>query len=408
MNGRSLWAVAAALATCFGSPAGAQAADAAAEPTKTIDERISDLEKSLGALADFGLSGMVYASYLFNFNEPDNRTNSLRSLDQDHNSLTLDLFQLGITKTGPAGLSFASKLDFGKTASRIGADWKGDGEFDGITNSGGDFELEEAYVTYAPEWAHGGSLKLGKFVTLLGAEVIESPSNMNYSRSFLFGFAIPFTHTGVLFGVPLSEHVTTNIGVVNGWDNVADNNDGKTLLGNVGWTASPNFSLLVAGTYGPEQSDTSSNSRGVADVVSTITLDPLTILLNGDYGHENSAALDGGSEKWYGFSGILGLALKDLTGVPAGAYLRGEVFRDDGGARTGTDQTLWEITLTGKYFVTEKLTLWAEYRHDGSDEDAFAKSGSIVTSDPTSGETSTSPRFKDLQDTVSIAASYVF
>lgn len=407
MKGQSLLAAAAA-AACLALPLGAQADDAPAESAKTIAERVSDLEKSIGALADFQLSGMAYGSYLFNFNEPDNRLNSLRSLDQEHNSLSLDLFQLGIGKKGPAGLSFASKLDFGKTASRIGADWKGDGEFDGITNSGGDFELEEAYITYAPDWASGGLAKFGKFVTLLGSEVIEAPSNMNYSRSFMFGFSIPFSHTGVLFSLPLSEQLSTIIGVVNGWDNVVDNNDGKTLLGSVGWTASPMFSLFVNGTYGPEQKDTSSNSRGIIDLVSTITLDPVTISLNGDYGHENEAALDGGSEKWYGFSGIVGLALKDMTGLPAGAYFRGEIFKDDGGARTGTDQTLWEITLTGKYFVTEKLTLWAEYRHDGSDEDAFAKSGTISTTDPTTGESTTSPRFKDLQDTVSIAASYVF
>lgn len=407
MKGQSLLAAAAA-AACLALPLGVQADDAPAEPAKTTDERVSDLEKSIGALADFQLSGMAYGSYLFNFNEPDNRLNSLRSLDQEHNSLSLDLFQLQIGKKGPAGLAFASKLDFGKTASRVGSDWKGDGGFDGITNSGGDFELQEAYITYTPDWAGGGSVKFGKFVTLLGSEVIEAPSNMNYSRSFMFGFSIPFSHTGVLFSLPLSEQLSTIIGVVNGWDNVVDNNDGKTLLGSVGWTASPMFSLFVNGTYGPEQKDTSSNSRGIVDVVSTITLDPMTISLNGDYGHENEAALDGGSEKWYGFAGIVGLALKDMTGLPAGAYFRGEIFKDDGGARTGTDQTLWEITLTGKYFVTEKLTLWAEYRHDGSDQDAFAKSGTISTTDPTTGETIASPKFKGLQDTISIAASYVF
>jgi len=392
--------------SCLATVPGALAEEK--EKAKSLDERVTDLEKSVGALGDFGLSGMAYGSYLYNFNDPDSRTNSLRSLDQEHNSLSLDLFQLGIAKTGPAGLAFASKLNFGKTASRMGADWKGDGQFDGITNSGGDFELEEAYITYTPEWAGGGSVKLGKFVTLLGSEVIEAPSNMNFSRSFLFGFAIPFTHTGVLFSAPLSEQLATTIGVVNGWDNVADNNNGKTLLGNVTFTASPQFSLALNGTYGPEQNNTSDNSRGVADVVSTITLDPMTISLNADYGHENAVALDGGSEKWYGFSGIVGVKLQDMVGLPVGTYFRGEVFKDDGGARTGADQTLWEITLTGKYFVTEKLTLWAEYRHDGSDEKSFAKDGTISVTDPTTGELTTTPKFKDTQDTLSIAASYVF
>jgi putative OmpL-like beta-barrel porin-2 len=388
--------------------AGGALADEEKAPSKTIDERVSDLEKSLGALADFSLGGMLYGSYLYNFNRPDDRQNSLRSLDNEDNSLTVDLFQLQIGKKAPGGLSFSTKLDFGNTASRIGADWKGNGQFTGVTGDNGDFEIEEVYAVYAPDWARGWQVKAGKFVTLLGSEVIESPSNMNYSRSFLFGFAIPFTHTGILFTPPLGEHFSATIGVVNGWDNVADNNDGKTLLGSVGWIPSSAFSLYLNGTFGPEQTDKNNNPRGVADVVSTITLDPITISLNGDYGHEDGAALDGGTEKWYGFSGIVGLTLKDLVCIPAGLYFRGEVFKDDGGGRTGTDQTLSEVTVTAKYFVTEKLTLWTEYRHDWSNADSFAKNGTVTTIDSTTGDTVTSPQFKGSQDTVSIAASYVF
>ena len=38
---------------------------------------------------------------------------------------------------------------------------------------------------------------VGKFVTPIGAEVIESQDNWNYTRSILFGYAIPFYHVGV-------------------------------------------------------------------------------------------------------------------------------------------------------------------------------------------------------------------
>ncbi len=85
--------------------AATEGADASKEAPKTIDERVTDLEKSLGALADFQLSGMFYTSYLWNFNDPDNRINSLRSLDNQDNTFGVDLFQLGIAKKGPGGLS---------------------------------------------------------------------------------------------------------------------------------------------------------------------------------------------------------------------------------------------------------------------------------------------------------------
>jgi hypothetical protein len=328
--------------------------------------------------------------------------NSLRSLDQEHNSFTLDLFQLAISKEGPGGLAFASKLDFGKTAQRIVSDWNGDGALSDSEETN-DFELEEAYLTYHPEWMGPVTVKAGKFVTLLGAEVIEAPSNMNFSRSFMFGFSIPFTHTGVLFSAPLGEMVTLTAGVVNGWDNVVDNNNGKSLLASVAVTPSSVFSISANGTYGPEKTNTGSDPRGIIDLVSTITLDPITLSLNFDYGEEGTAALDGGTEKWTGFAGIVGLALKDLTGIPAGVYVRGEVFDDDGGGRTGTEQTLTEITVTGKYFLTDNLTAWAEYRHDHSDEDSFAEEGTVTLPDD-----STVPKFKGDQDTALVALSYVF
>jgi hypothetical protein len=252
------------------------------------------------------------------------------------------------------------------------------------------------------------SMKAGKFVTLLGAEVIEAPSNPNFTRSFMFGFSIPFSHTGLLFTAPMGEAVSVTAGVVNGWDNVVDNNDGKTFLGSLGIIPSETFALYVNGTFGPEKADTSSDPRGIVDVVSTIALDPLSFSLNFDYGSEGSAAPDGGDATWTGFAGIVGLSLEDMTGLPAGIFVRGEVFDDGDGARTGTEQTLTEVTLTGKYYLTEDLTLWAEYRHDSSDEDTFAEDGSVSVVDPTTGLPTSSPNVTDSQNTALVALSYAF
>src|SRR6266511_375041 len=53
--------------------------------------------------------------------------------------------------------------------------------------------------------------KAGKFVTLLGYEVIEGPLNPNFSRSFMFGFAIPFIHVGGLLSYSPLEWLTIKI-----------------------------------------------------------------------------------------------------------------------------------------------------------------------------------------------------
>src|SRR5262249_57753422 len=80
----------------------------------------------------------------------------------------------------------------------------------------------------------GLSIKGGKFVTLLGAEVIEPWSNFNMSRSFLFSFAIPFTTTGALVSYPITDKISVTGGPIMGWDQVP-NIGGVTGTGHITW-----------------------------------------------------------------------------------------------------------------------------------------------------------------------------
>jgi len=59
----------------------------------------------------------------------------------------------------------------------------------------------------------------------MGYELIEGYDgyNDNYSRSILFGYAIPFTHTGVKASYAFSSKVAGMVEVVNGWDLLRDN-----------------------------------------------------------------------------------------------------------------------------------------------------------------------------------------
>ncbi|MGH7804351.1 MAG: outer membrane beta-barrel protein, partial [Candidatus Binatia bacterium] len=236
------------------------------------------------------------------------------------------------------------------------------------------------------------------------AEVIEAPSNPNFTRSFMFGFSIPFTHTGLLFSAPIGEMVSLTGGVVNGWDNVVDNNDDKTFLGSLALTPLENIAVYLNGTYGNESTDGEGDARGIFDLVATANLDPISLSANFDYGSE-------GEGKWVGFAGIVGLDLQSAAQLPLGIFVRGEVFDDQDGFRTGTEQQLHEITLTCKWYLTEKLTFWVEYRHDGSDEDVFGDEGiagfdDMMTPDP--ADDVAIFNVTDTQDTALFALSYVF
>src|SRR5438132_1247033 len=239
-----------------------------------------------------------------------------------------------------------------------------------------DFGVEEAYLTWTmpddgPSALKGLALKGGKFVTLLGAEVIEPWSNFNYSRSFLFSFAIPFTHTGALVSYPISDKLSVTGGAVEGWDEVQSNNRGWSGIGNITYTVNDMVTLAANGIGGPTQTNKLGNKRNVGDLVATIKpTSALTLLLNYDYGREDGAALNGDLALWQGFAEVANYAFTDR----ASAAVRGEWLEDHGGSRTGTMQTLYEATVTGKYLITQHLYGQLEYRHDESAKgDAFPK-----------------------------------
>src|SRR6185369_11295389 len=233
-------------------------------------------------------------------NTPDSGNIEYRVFDTNDNSIELDQanIYLGRNKEDE-NLGFTANLDFGRTADVVGAVtcWNRDCDSSEQDNA---FELREFYATYKipffdlPE-GYSLSIKGGKFVTLLGYEVIKSYNafNFNASNSIMFGWAIPFTHTGFLLSSALGPMFSLDVGVVNGWDAVVDNNDGKTLLAGIKFAPVSMFSTYLAGTYGAEQPDNGASKRGMLTMASTLTpLDILTLGLDLNWATESNIALD--------------------------------------------------------------------------------------------------------------------
>ena len=113
--------------------------------------------------------------------------------------------------------------------------------------------IQQAYVSYlAPTSTGSLQIDFGKFVTPAGNEVIETKDNWNYSRGLLFALAIPYYHAGVRAAYSPNDKVTVTGYVVNGWNNVVDNNSGKSL--GVSVTVKPTPALALTENYigGPE------------------------------------------------------------------------------------------------------------------------------------------------------------
>ncbi len=364
-----------------------------------LQERLDALEAAIKK-PPFGLTigGMLVTSYQYDINDPKGHNDvvGLRAFDKDHNTFNLDLFQLQVSRApGENGVGFATKLNFGKTAERMAADWDGDGTVGNVAEEQNDVELEEGYITYNPPGLADFQVKAGKFVTLLGAEVIESPLNPNISRSLAFGFAIPFTHTGLLTSYTFAPEFKATLGVVNGWDNVIDSNDGKSVTGSLAFTPVDQFSFALNGIYGAEQPNRGNSKRGVIDAIATIKpVDNLAFILNYDYGNESDIVP--GTAEWQAFSGIVSYDIPDALQVPIGFALRGEFFDDSDGVRIGDGtgyQNDWEVTGTFKVVLAEGLMARAEYRYDNAKHPTFLRNVGGVQKE---------------QQTVAAELSYVF
>jgi hypothetical protein len=373
--------------------------DSFLDPLRDAEEEyVVGTQKRVEDASKVHLSLGINQTWTWDFNDPKDGTPLSYDSFLYHDSPSFSLGQLGVFRPSQGWFvpGFGVKLDVGKTARRIKADWDGDGAVDrGEIFETNDFDAQEAYLTWAvPEDSpalKGLTLKGGKFVTLLGAEVIEPWANFNNSRSFLFTFAIPFTHTGALATYPLTEKISVTAGPVMGWDNVWTNNNGWTGMGNITWTARDELTLAANGIFGPSQNDDVGNKRGVVDLVATIKPTPqLTFLLNYDWGHEDGAALDGGDAIWQGFAAVANYQMSDRASLAG----RGEWFEDAGGSRTGIRQQLYGFTFTGRYDITQHLFGRLEYRLDVSSEEPFLDSHNLATESD--------------QGLISIALTYVF
>lgn len=328
------------------------------------------------AESPFQISGFVDTYYSFNFNKPDSNTNGLSNFDFRHNAFSISLAEIVLSKAAsPVG--FRVDLNFGETTDFIHC---GAFSCDGLGSSEEPYKnIQQAYVTWATPV--GLTLDMGKFVTHMGLEVIESKDNWNYTRGLLFCCAIPYYHTGLRANYAVSDMIWVNGYVLNGWNDVVENNNGKTFGAQVGltpikpltvilnWIGPESGGIVVGGTGVPFR------NRQVYDAIVIFNLtDNLSFAANYDYGTLEPTA--GGDDLTY--SGIALYAR--FAADPYALAVRAENATDDDGAMFGTpDNTVQEITVTGEVKVADNLLIRAEYRYDMADEDIFEDEGGAVT-----------------------------
>jgi hypothetical protein len=329
-------------------------ADPPAAPEKD-DEKGSEEQPEDGGLGAFirsiAVVGFVDAYYTFRL-QPSSGDVQLRNFDTKHNQFSFNLAEIALDRrpTAASRLGFRLDLDAGPTTEIVnGSEPGGAGMLRG---------LQQGYVTYLAPLGRGLQVDVGKFVTPLGAEVIETKDNWNYSRSNLFALAIPYYHMGARVTYAFGDRVSVSGLFVNGWNNVVENNGGKTFGLQV--TVKPTSRISVVQSYltGPEQADNDSDIRHVSDTVITYTATPrLSLMANYDLGRDR---LDGVPVLWQGIAAYARFAATSWWVLSP----RLEWYDDRDGFTTGQAQTIRGLTLTSEQKIEGQLFTRLEYRRD--------------------------------------------
>jgi len=344
-------------------------APAAASPAPAPAARLWGLEWHL----------LVEASNTYNFNRPASGANSYRVFDVEHKSWRFDLAELSVLRAAEP-LGFQVDLVGGKDVPLMAS--YGTRNTDLV-------DFRQAFLSWKPGTS-GFEVRAGKFVTTCGYESIPDWSNQNpnFSNSFLFGYAIPYTHTGVRLIFPFSPTFTLLAGANRGWDKWKDNNDAPSYELSATWTPGPASSFIVSTHHGPEQSGNKDDWRHLYDFVATFKASAATSVgFNIDYASESGASLvhPGRNAKWYGAAGYLIMTFDPKWN----ASLRLEYFNDRDGSRTGVSQELTETDLTVDWKLSDDLMIRFDGRVDQSSELIFPKQDQkrerLVKNQPTFG-----------------------
>ena len=366
-------------------------APASPEPGAVTITGLLDIYYGVNARAPRAANGGPFTAIATPSGETINSDNFGEFFNINDREPSFSLGEINISRTEGKGfpLGVTATLTFGDSARLYHA-----------TEPGGTSSwqtLHNLYVSKSyPFFGRTASVDFGKWATPIGLEVLESSNNDNYSRAFNFWYGVPFYHAGLRTTVPITPKLTAQVAVVNGWNNVADDNNAKTVYGLLTLKPNPrvtaNFSVIGGaegtGAFGPAvPKNQGSITTTLFDTNATWQVTP-ELKLTGWASLGNAAGGVNGTRTSGNWLGLVAGARYQFRPALAAAF-RLEQFEDFpgvGGAspRFGNPGYLKmrEATLTLEYVaVRNHLVTRLEYRHDFSNVAVFGAGTGGTTKD---------------------------
>ncbi len=334
---------------------------------------------------------------------------NIHQFDTSNNTFNVNAVKIALEKALPDKNEWAAgfRID---TIYGSDAKYLADTAFNGKGGNTSGLALEQALVKFRIPIGNGLDIYMGKFVTFLGYEVIESPANLNFSRGLLFTNAIPLTHTGIYADYKFNDTVEAKLGIVDGWNNstsgsvgvapgstgINDNSGfGKAITGQLtvnapGKNANITQSFIYSDQGEPGVVGVDNGPLVVYDIWGnwnpTFVKDSaLTLGLNADLGYNGASgtpgfpataagtsfgpsALNGAlsdSNTWYGVAAYASYKVTKVVTLSArGEYLHEDAAWNPKFGATGVNNDDFSETLTASFSIWDNLLTRVEYRYD--------------------------------------------
>jgi Putative beta-barrel porin-2, OmpL-like. bbp2 len=388
------------------------------------DETINPAEKqSTEDKGKFTYSGYFDTYYFANLNAPASRSNLgssgiSRGFDRYPGQFQLGMFLNRMSYAYKntevvAEIGFGPNVEYGSYGSDFRYKW---GSVI-ANNTYTALMIKQAYINYKP--SEKLTFTMGQFGTHIGYELIDAPLNFHYSINNTFNAGIPFYHLGLKANYAFSEKVSLMGGVVNGTDNINDNNRGKSFIGQLTVSPAKGLTVYLNTIQGNEANSRSLGNNaggdttsyfGVLDLVATYQATDRLLLAIWAMQGSVSGEFQGGTyfaetKNWSGANLYVSYKFTDIFSLGT----RIEYFDNMSGARAlltngkGTDVNTY--TLTGNFSLADgKLTLKPEFRLD-----SFRKmKGPLGDAEPQQFQDSNGSFTKNTQSTLGMAVIYKF
>jgi hypothetical protein len=222
------------------------------------------------------------------------------------------------------------------------------------------------FEAYFPTVGRGLDVKFGRFFAQYGVEANDAISNALLSHAYTFIYD-PFTHTGLLTTLKLTDIWSVQAGMVLGSDIFIDPADTPTFIGSVKWIRSDQRdSVLFSVIIGSGRFNQTKNFHNpeIFDLVYTHKLNPrLNYNLETLVGF-TSNVLDIGRADWLG---VLNYLSYDFTPRLSGTT-RLELFDDAQGQRTGFKGLYTTVTAGLSFKPRKSIIIRPEVRYDYNEE----------------------------------------